>query len=325
MGAPIPSHSLVRGDKIDPVWFRYLQSLDGKANASDIRAIATALGSPDGTVANIPPLSGSTVTILQGAGIAVTRDDAGAYAIALRPLEDSGVGTFKLITRDTTGRISGSLDGSAADVPYDNATSGLAATNTQAAIDELVAEKLDDAPSDGDTYGRKDGAWQVVGGGSGAMTLLDAATVSGSAASTITISGLDLSAYKAFIVYFSLKNATASTATVSLYYNSDTTATNYYQQLITGNGGLSGSRTNNGLISSLVASEIACGEINIQRDLNGRPHARSHTTSGAPATILLQDFAHVRDNTANVTEVTLSSSVASAFDIGSGFRIYGIS
>lgn len=173
MGAPIPSHSLVHGDKIDPVWFRYLQSLDGKANASDIRAIATALGSPDGTVANIPEQSADDVRILQGAGIAVTRDDAGAYAIALRPLGDSGAGTFKLITRDSTGRISGSADGSAADVPYDNTASGLAATDAQAAIDELADEKLDDAPSDGSLYGRKDGAWAIVpGSGTGAWTTI---------------------------------------------------------------------------------------------------------------------------------------------------------
>src|SRR3546814_9433826 len=116
---PNSQHRLIVGDKIDPVWLRFLQSLDGKADASDISAIATALGSPDGTVENIPDLSDSTVRILQGAGIAVTRGESGEYYIALRPLGDSGTGTFKLITRDTTGRISGSEDGTAADVPYD--------------------------------------------------------------------------------------------------------------------------------------------------------------------------------------------------------------
>lgn len=164
---PNSQHRLIVGDKIDPVWLRFLQSLDGKANASDIADIATALGSPDGTVANIPDLSASTVRILQGAGIAVTRGEGGEYYIALRPLGDSGAGTFKLITRDTAGRISGSKDGTAADVPYDPTASGLTATDTQAAIDELQAEKLDDAPSDGSTYGRKDGAWAIVPSGGG--------------------------------------------------------------------------------------------------------------------------------------------------------------
>lgn len=162
---PNSQHRLIVGDKIDPVWLRFLQSLDGKADASDIAAIATALGSPDGTVANIPDLSANTVRVLQGAGIAVTRGEDGEYYIALRPLGDSGAGTFKLITRDASGRISGSEDGSAADVPYDNTTSGLTATDAQAAVDELAAEKLGDAPSDGTTYGRKNAAWVPVGSG----------------------------------------------------------------------------------------------------------------------------------------------------------------
>jgi hypothetical protein len=32
-------------------------------------------------------------------------------------------------------------------------------------VDDLLATKLSDAPSDGSTYGRKDGAWEVVSGG----------------------------------------------------------------------------------------------------------------------------------------------------------------
>jgi hypothetical protein len=34
-------------------------------------------------------------------------------------------------------------------------------------VDTLLAAKLSDAPSDGSTYGRKDGAWEVVSGGGG--------------------------------------------------------------------------------------------------------------------------------------------------------------
>lgn len=33
---------------------------------------------------------------------------------------------------------------------------------TQAEVDSLVSLKLDDAPSDGNTYGRKDGAWVII-------------------------------------------------------------------------------------------------------------------------------------------------------------------
>lgn len=34
-------------------------------------------------------------------------------------------------------------------------------------VDDLLADKLSDAPIDGSTYGRKDGAWEVVSGGGG--------------------------------------------------------------------------------------------------------------------------------------------------------------
>jgi hypothetical protein len=62
----------------------------------------------------------------------------------------------------------------AEDVPYDNAGSGLAATDAQAAIDELAAEvddKLGDAPSDGTGYVRKNGAWAAESGGGGGASL----------------------------------------------------------------------------------------------------------------------------------------------------------
>jgi hypothetical protein len=36
-----------------------------------------------------------------------------------------------------------------------------------ASVDALLGNKLSDAPSDGSTYGRKDGTWEVVSGGGG--------------------------------------------------------------------------------------------------------------------------------------------------------------
>jgi hypothetical protein len=87
-------------------------------NAS-LRTIALALGSPDGSVDNIPDLN---------------------FSSGLQELADSGQGValFK-ITRDDYGRVEGTEQATAADLPYDNATSGLAADDTQAAIDELAS------------------------------------------------------------------------------------------------------------------------------------------------------------------------------------------
>lgn len=322
---PNSQHRLIVGDKVDPVWLRFLQSLDGKANASDISAIATALGSPDGTVANIPDLSANTVRILQGAGIAVTRDDAGAYAIALRPLGDSGAGTFKLITRDSTGRISGSLDGTAADVPYDPATSGLAATDVQAAIDELAEEKLDDAPSDGDEYVRKDGAWAVASASvGGAMTLVGTATVAGSAVTDLTLSGLDLDTDGRYVVWMSLGNATVSSASISMYYSGDTTATNYYVQFWNVDGTAVGgaARSNAAVIAAMNASSVISGQAELMVDPFGYTRSTVRLNRHAPSAVVLVHDAHIWASASNVTSITLSSSVANALAVGSYFKVY---
>lgn len=326
---PNSQHRLIVGDKIDSVWLRFLQSLDGKADASDISAIASALGSPDGTVANIPDLSANTVRILQAAGIAVTRGTEGEYYIALRPLGDSGEGTFKLITRDTTGRISGSEDGTAADVPYDPTASGLTATDTQAAIDELQAEKLGDAPSDGSEYVRKNGAWEVASASAGgAMTLVGAVEITGSAATAFPqITGLDLATDGRYLMQFSIQNATASAVTLAMQINGDTTAGNYYSHSIT--AGTSGSPSifigANNLLAGVDASGYVDGTIVMQARVDGKPIATCDSRrSSASAISLNQVFTTMRNNTANMTTLDVASDVANSLAIGSYIKVFKV-
>lgn len=60
--------------------------------------------------------------------------------ISLQTLDDSGVGVgLWKFTRDDYGRVEGTEAATAADLPYDNTTSGLAATDLQGAVDELAA------------------------------------------------------------------------------------------------------------------------------------------------------------------------------------------
>jgi hypothetical protein len=122
-------------------WRRWLEAINAGLNSvvSSTSAIATALGSPDGTVANIPPQSTSDLELRGRNGVNVDgRLGVTPTYVELRPIEDSEAGTFKLLTRDDYGRLAGTVDGTAADVPYDNTASGLAATDVQAAIDEVA-------------------------------------------------------------------------------------------------------------------------------------------------------------------------------------------
>jgi len=152
MTLPLQSHPFNAGGPVDPIWLAWLRTLEQGATANNadlaaqISAIATALGSPDGTVANIPPLGGSQTQVFAGSGIQVNGSAQSGYQISLNTVADSGAGTFLLLTRDSFGRISGTVAGTATDVPYDNTTSGLTAEDVQAAIDELASNLSHESP-----------------------------------------------------------------------------------------------------------------------------------------------------------------------------------
>ncbi|MDQ3040529.1 MAG: hypothetical protein M3R16_12120 [Pseudomonadota bacterium] len=117
MTTPLPriGQSLVQGDRTSVPFYKWFEDvnralaaggLSDDEAAALISAIATKLGSPDGTVANIPKLSNEQLDVLAGSGISITGDNP--TFISLRTLEDSGVGAALVkITRDPTGRILG--------------------------------------------------------------------------------------------------------------------------------------------------------------------------------------------------------------------------
>lgn len=116
-------------DDPDPAYRRWMENvteaLNAAGSAEDLQALIDHL-STDGTIEGIP--EPSELELIQGVGIAITNGNT----IALRTLSDSGTGTFKLIDRDSYGRISGSADGDSDDVPE-------GATNLY-----FTAERVDD-------------------------------------------------------------------------------------------------------------------------------------------------------------------------------------
>jgi hypothetical protein len=158
-----------------------------------------------------------------------------------------------------------------------------------------------------------------------AMVNLGTATVAGAAATTLTLSGLDLSAYTAFKVHVKLKNPTGSTALVSLYYNADTTATNYHQQYLLGNSTtITAARSNDGIVIVMSATSKTNARIEIETDVDGIPRAFVKTNRDNGSGLILQNRVHQWTSATNITSITLSSSVASSLDIGSTFTVYGI-
>lgn len=163
------------------------------------------------------------------------------------------------------------------------------------------------------------------GGGSGAMTLVSSQTVSGSAVTDVTFSSLNLAADGRYQLEMSILNAVGSAPALSLFFNADTTASNYRSQIMTQTGSsISAGGNNNAIIFSIVASSYAFSLLDIKRDISGRPRTIGSVARDEPASYVRQDFAHIRANTANVTSLTISSSVASAIGIGSVFKLYKI-
>jgi hypothetical protein len=189
-------------------------------------------------------------------------------------------------------------------------TSPLEATNVQDAIDELVALVTDSS------FG---------GGGGGALTFVAESVVAGSAATNITISGLDLDADQCYHIQLLIDNATGSNTTINLFFNSDTTTTNYDNESITGNGStISSTRANTASIGGVNSSATAIMEtsLKLRRDFDGRPRSTWTLNRENTTAILHQEFSQMWRTANNVTSITINANVASALSIGSYMRIW---
>lgn len=168
-------------------------------------------------------------------------------------------------------------------------------------------------------------SWAAGGGGGGGGDIARIGeTVLGSAATDITVSGIDLSAHRSFNVEFTLKNATGTAGDIRLLYNSDTTLANYPSQVHYTAGSTNIAVRVNAGISSLPASNAVVGDFKVKNDLDGKPRAWGHSNSQAPASVEQRVFAHVWNSATNITGITLSSSVASSIAAGSTLTVYGV-
>jgi hypothetical protein len=169
--------------------------------------------------------------------------------------------------------------------------------------------------------------WATVAGVSGGMDFIQTAAVAGAAATTITMSGLDLATDQTYLLVCNLQSA-GSTANVSLYFNGDTTAGNYRRSSITLNGGsVTGGTASDGVVTVvLTPSGCSVAYILVTTGLDGKPTAISlmNRPQAAAGTPVFQIYATNWATAANVTGITLSASVASSLAIGSFFKAFRI-
>lgn len=152
------------------------------------------------------------------------------------------------------------------------------------------------------------------------------ATVAGSAATTLTISSLDLATDQEYEAEFEMDNATGSVTNLSLYFNSDTTATNYYMRYVFANGtALSTSVSNDSAMISVAANQNCSIRFKIRKDFDGKTRAWFEVTQNAVGSSMNLVIGHVAwTSTSNVTGITISASVASSLAIGSTIRVFRV-
>jgi hypothetical protein len=183
--------------------------------------------------------------------------------------------------------------------------------------------------ADGDAlvYDSGSSTWIPGAAAGGSYAFVGEAIVAGSAATSITVSGLDLDTDESYFVELALQNVNGTLAEVRLFYNGDTTTSNYHygQSLVTGAGVASTGSGTDAYVIPLNASGdcVATTTLPIKRDLTGRARC-VFQTNGTPGG---SDFAmairsHRWATVANVTSITFTSSVATAFAVGSYVRIW---
>jgi hypothetical protein len=107
---------------------------------------------------------------------------------------------------------------------------------------------------------------------------------------------------------------------VSLFYNGDTTTTNYDRR-ISQDGGAA-TAANDALFVTMVASTPSVYRLVIRPDFDGKPRCLGQGFLSATTTISGTVGVHMWRTAANVTSITLSASVANSFSIGSRIIVW---
>lgn len=175
------------------------------------------------------------------------------------------------------------------------------------------------------TYDDANNKISATASGSGAMIHVGTATVAGSAATTISLTGLDLDADEQYVIELSLKNALGSTSNVQLRYNGDITGgTNFDEQRASvSNTSFSGTRANDGLIFQMPANATVNASGRIRKDLDGKASSIWQAREGATTAIVLRIAAHHYRTAGNVTEIDITTAV-NGFAVGSYMEVWKV-
>jgi hypothetical protein len=164
-------------------------------------------------------------------------------------------------------------------------------------------------------------------GGSGgfatAMQFVGEVVVTGAAATDLVFDGLDLDADGQYFIDLMLDNPTAGSMTPSLYYNTDTTATNYDRTILYGSSsGAAASNSNAATLSGALAGEILDMRLHIVRNFDGKARCQYTQARGSTTGLYALMGVHLWRTAANVTKITIRSDVAGGLAVGSYIKVW---
>jgi len=150
--------------------------------------------------------------------------------------------------------------------------------------------------------------------------------VTEAAVTTITVTGLDLDAAKAYMILMETKNPTATSGHVQVFCNGDTTTTNYWTQGVTGYGTtVSAGRMNASYWISSHAGQSIIGHGIMMRPPDGQPRLTGFSNKyGAASLEICMRVVHYTI-AGNVTRLDFTHTVAGGLDVGTKVLIFKVS
>jgi hypothetical protein len=165
-------------------------------------------------------------------------------------------------------------------------------------------------------------SWDTpAGGATPGWEFVDSISVSGAAVSSISFTGLDLDADRTYMLVCNVKNVDANQKGLRLEYNTDTTTTNYYRQIMQAvAANVTGGRVNDAEIGTLGASDCYFANIVIAKKASYYPRAFNFNARAATSSVEIDNIAHSWTSTNNVTSIQIVTHDGSSnIDVGSIF------
>jgi hypothetical protein len=226
---------------------------------------------------------------------------------------------------DETTLISTTAEGGAGGA---DSASVIYSTSARASVAFRVVGFVDITEATPGTWATGPTAVQGAGGGAtvgllAPPTLLAEYEVTGSAVTSIQFTGLDINAHNSYRIELEWYNPAANSS-ISLFYNGDTTGTNYNRQELRSDGATSSSGRANTAEAFIAFSGGRVAYKGMIYVVGGYATTITMGSGQGGAAIITEQFTQQKSpaTVSNITQLDFTASVASAIGVGSKIRIY---